>query len=163
MSVDFYQAVCQEPPTRTLKFGICDDENGAKAYTNSTDNLKWVARVENPHGIEIIFTAIDNCISILKPSGDQQSRCDGMLTYLDNIVFVELKNQRKGWIQDGIGQIEATINVFKALHNLDAIKHKRAFVANKKHPLFHTIEIETKQRFYHLHKVRLNLQAKISI
>jgi len=40
-------------------------------------------------------------------------------------------------------------------------KHKRAFVANKRHPSFNVIDIEKK--FWDKYKVRLNLEAQIRI
>ncbi|MBN2445079.1 MAG: hypothetical protein JXJ04_27230 [Spirochaetales bacterium] len=34
MSLNFYKTDCQEPQRNDRHFGICDDENGEKAYTD---------------------------------------------------------------------------------------------------------------------------------
>jgi hypothetical protein len=38
MSLNFFNAACQEPPLTDTEFGICDD--GFKAYTNRDNPLK---------------------------------------------------------------------------------------------------------------------------
>lgn len=162
MSVNFFSVACQETTTDVL-FGLCDDQNGAKAYIDIVDQTKWVVTVENNSSISVTFTAIDNCIQITRPNGDMDNRCDGMLTYIDNIIFVELKNQTKGWITEAIAQLETTINHFISNHNLDHFRYKRAFASNKRHPHFHVIDSELKQRFFHQYRVRVNIQAKIVI
>ncbi len=86
-----------------------------------------------------------------------------MLTYTDNIVFVELKDERKEWISGAIEQLEATIISYKTAHNLDKYRHKMAFAANKRHPNFHTIDNETMKSFFDNHRVRLNVQAEIVV
>jgi hypothetical protein len=92
-----------------------------------------------------------------------EKRCDGMLTYQDNIVFVELKNQLKDWIQDGLEQLETTIKHFTIAHDLEKIRHKRAFLANKKKRHFHVIQHEMKKRFFDTYKVRINIEGTIKI
>ncbi|NJO14694.1 MAG: hypothetical protein HC877_02815 [Thioploca sp.] len=92
-----------------------------------------------------------------------ERRCDGMLTYTDNIIFVELKNQRKNWISDAVEQLKITIECFTKHHDLNLFKRKRAFACNKKHPNFCTGHKETMKRFFDTYKIRLNIQAKIKI
>ncbi|MFN6088913.1 MAG: hypothetical protein ACK47E_09225 [Cyclobacteriaceae bacterium] len=162
MSVNFFEAACQET-TSELKFGLCDDQNGAKAYIDTTDLAKWVVTVENSNGVTVTFTAIDNCITIIRKNGDPDTRCDGMLTYGNNIIFVELKDQIKGWITHAVEQLESTINHFISNHDLNQFQHKRAFASNKRHPHFHVIDAEMKQRFFQKYKVRINIQATIII
>ncbi|MFH1005262.1 MAG: hypothetical protein V1781_07195 [Bacteroidota bacterium] len=162
MSVNFFQNNCQNNTTDT-SFGLCDDENGTPAFIDSENKNQWIGVVENNKAIEIIFTAIDNCIPILRDDGNMDNRCDGMLTYTDNIVFVELKNQRKNWITDAVNQIETTIKHFIANHDLSNYRHKRAFVANKKHPQFNFAIHEKSQIFYSQYKVRLNISVTIKI
>lgn len=163
MSINFFEAPCQEPPISSALFGLCDDQNGLKAYTNTNAPNKWIATVENPQTILITFTAIDNCIEILRGDGNQEKRCDGMLTYADNIVFVELKEAEKSWILDAIEQLETIIQHFKANHDMSLFRHKRAFACNKKHPKFHVIEPSTKKLFFDTHRVRLNIQGTIRV
>ena len=163
MIVNFFQTECQEPPISTSNFGVCDNQDGQKAYTDSTDATKWIANVENPNTLSITFTAIDNCIPILRGDGNDEKRCDGMLTYTDNIVFIELKEVAKSWISDAIEQLEITVQHFIANHDISAYKHKRAFACNKKHPQFQVIDTETKRRFFDRYRIRLNLQHTIKV
>lgn len=45
--MNFFDPACQEPPFTHTLFGICDDEDGNKAYTDVTNPDKWIATVEN--------------------------------------------------------------------------------------------------------------------
>ncbi|MGV6946777.1 hypothetical protein [Sphingobacterium kyonggiense] len=164
MKLDFYDAKCQSAGIDLQLFGICDDEDGKKAYVDSDQDNKWIATVLNSRQLPITFTAIDNCIEILRDNGEMENRCDGMLTYPDNIVFIELKNQRTGgWIGDGLDQIETTIIHFKANHKLNDIKYKRAFVANKRKIYFHVLDTERKRRFFDKYRVRIHVGGDIKI
>jgi len=163
MSVNFFDSNCQEPPIDKPLFGICDNQNGERAYTDITDQNKWIATVENNNQVAIIFTAIDHCIEIRGENGDMDKRCDGMITYPDNIVFIELKDKEASWISDAINQLEVTINHFIANHDLNIYKHKRAFACNKRHPRFQVIDTALKQRFFSEYRVRLNIEATIKI
>ncbi|MCP2040083.1 hypothetical protein L1281_000663 [Neisseria sp. HSC-16F19] len=88
-----------EPVRADPLFGICDDgcgENKEKpAYTDVEFPKKWIATVQNRNNIEIQFYAIDKRIKILI-NGDEQSLCDGMLTFSDDLYLVELKIQKTG-------------------------------------------------------------------
>lgn len=163
MSINFFDTRCQEPPITALSFGICDNQDGTKAYTDILDATTWVAKVENPEAKAIIFTAIDGCIEVLRANGDMERRCDGMMTYTENIVFVELKEAERKWISDAIEQLEITIQHFRANYDLNLFKHKRAFTCNKKRPKFEIIAPETKRRFFDTYRVRLNVQAVIKV
>lgn len=162
MSINFFQANCQSN-TAVISFGICDNQNGTPAFIDTATPTQWIAKAENVNSINVKLTAIDNCISVLRPDGNMDSRCDAMLTYTDNIVFVELKNQRADWITDAVNQIETTIKHFLANHDLNIFKHKRAFAVNKKHPHFNFGNPERSQRFFSEYKVRLNIEATIII
>lgn len=164
MNINFYDANCQENGINYLRFGLCDDENGAVAYVNTDQEDKWIATVDNPNRVLLTFTAVDNCIEIKRANGEMENRCDGMLTYPDNIVFVELKNQRTGgWLTDGLEQLESTIIAFRKNHSLDKIKYKRAFVANKRRIHFHVLDSERKRRFFDKYRVRLSVEGSIRI
>ena len=141
MSINFYEANCQKSINKPL-FGLCDDQNNTPAYIDINDENNWIASIINPATKIILYTAIDNCIEIRRENGEMDNRCDCMLNYPENIIFVELKNKGSDWISEGINQIEVTITNFGKNHNLTVIKHKRAFVANKKHPNFHVIDNE---------------------
>jgi hypothetical protein len=162
MSVIFFQAQCQDTTTNTL-FGICDNQDGSPAFIDLANENIWIATVINNSAISVTLIAVDNCITILRSNGEMDSRCDAILTYPDNIIFVELKDERSSWISHAIEQIETTIINFKANYNISGYKHKRAFAANKKHPNFRSGYLERYQRFYREHRVRLNIEATIVI
>src|ERR1019366_1991926 len=139
MSLNFFDNTCQEPPINNSSFGLCDDQNGSKAYTNLDAPSKWVATVVNNNNTIIVFTAIDKCV--LKDEDEPgRGRCDGMLTSSEHIYFVELKDESKGWITDAINQLESTIQFFRANHDITKYKHKKAFACNKKRKHFQKID-----------------------
>lgn len=162
MSVNFFVAACQEPPLSNSLFGLCDDKNGQKAYTNTTDSTKWIGTVKNDNQKQLTFTAIDKCIikdNELKGKG----RCDGMLTSNEQIFFIELKDQQKDWITDSIEQLESTIQLFIESHDISNFKHKKAFACNKKHRHFQETNNELNILFFQKYKVRIDIQAEIIV
>lgn len=163
MSVDFFQAKYQSRTTEKL-FGICDNQDGQKAFIDKANQDKWIATVKNDKNSEILFNAIDNCIDILRDNGKMDdNRCDGMLTYENNIVFIELKDKMKRWIPDAINQLKTTIEHFISNHDISVYQHKRAFAVNKQRPHFNYGNQERSQRFFGQYRVRLNIQATIKI
>lgn len=165
MSVDFFNNSCKEPFLSNKKFGICDDQDGTKAYTNIDQPSIWIATVINENNIEVVFTSIDNCITVLKEgTKNKESTFDGMLTFTDSVYLVELKRQRtKGWLPDAIGQLKNTIQLLKEHHNLDRIRYKKAYACNSKHPHFQVLEAERKRKFFEVTGFRIDAQAKIVI
>jgi hypothetical protein len=163
MNVNFQVAACQEALHHSL-FGLCDDNNGEKAYTNTNahDSGEWIATVKNSRNKALIFTAIDKCI--LK-DGEHigRGRCDGMLTSDEHIYFVELKDQAKNWIADAIEQLESTIQFYIESHDIHKYKHKKAFACNKQRKHFQEIDNELNLRFFRQYKVRIDVQADIII
>ncbi len=151
MSINFFKSTCQSQ-TNQYKFGLCDDPNKDKdpAYIDTVDCSKWIAIVENNQEIEVIFTAIDNCIEILRSDGKMDNRCDGMLTYNNNIIFVELKERKytnSVWIDEGENQLRKIISVFINNHDLQIFKSKKAYIANSKKPQFQYSHKERMQKF----------------
>jgi hypothetical protein len=166
MSINFFDTNCQSQ-TNQYKFGLCDDPNKDKdpAYIDTVDCSKWIAIVENNQEIEVIFTAIDNCIEILRSDGTMDNRCDGMLTYNNHIIFVELKerNFRNKWVGKGEEQLKNTINVFIANHDLAIYKSKKAYIANNKKPNFQSSQITRMDKFKDETGFRLIIQNTIEI
>ncbi|MBO1057617.1 MAG: hypothetical protein HEQ27_14265 [Dolichospermum sp. JUN01] len=166
MSINFFDANCQSQ-TNQYKFGLCDDPNKDKdpAYIDTVDCSKWIAIVENNQEIEVIFTAIDNCIEILRSDGTMDNRCDGMLTYNNHLIFVELKerNFRNKWVGKGEEQLKNTINVFIANHDLEIYKSKKAYIANNKKPTFQSSQITRMDKFKDETGFRLIIQNTIEI
>jgi len=165
MSVDFFETSCKESARKDSLFGICDDQIGAKAYTYINDADKWIAKVKNNDCVELEFTAIDNCIKIFdEKTKQQESSCDGMLTFRESIYLVELKKQGTGgWLPDAIGQLRNTIRLLTKHHNLDRFRYKKAYACNKKHPNFTVIDNEFGKIFFNETKFRIDAQAEIVI
>lgn len=166
MSINFFKTDCKEPSRKEKLFGICDDQSGTKAYTDTTDSTKWIAIVTNDKGIDITFTAIDNCIIMLrKGTLNKESSCDGMLTFAQSLYLVELKNQGKGgWISDAKRQLENTIKLISENQDLSNIRYKKAFACNRKHPNFTVIDTAERKSFFNRTKgFRIDVQAEIVI
>jgi hypothetical protein len=151
MAINFFEEKCQNQTNQT-RFGICDDPSPSKnpAYLDTKNINKWIAIVENNQGIEILFTAIDNCIEILRPDGKMDSRCDGMLTYDKKIIFVELKERNyknSVWIDEADKQLRQTISVFVNHYDIADFYSKKAYIANRKKPQFQYSHKEKMQKF----------------
>ncbi|MFM9949614.1 MAG: hypothetical protein ACKV1O_16875 [Saprospiraceae bacterium] len=162
MSLNFLVTNCQEDARKDLVFGLCDNQDGKKAYSNTDAPANWIATVKNDHAIELVFTPIDKCI-IHDHEYAGRGRCDGMLTSSEHLFFVELKNEPKGWITGAIEQLESTIEFFKENHDINAFRHKKAFACNKKHRHFQEIDNELNLAFFRKHKVRIDIQAEIIV
>jgi predicted metal-dependent hydrolase len=147
--MNFFDPECHEPPRKDVIFGLCDDQNGTKAYSNTDDSSRWFATVKNDSRVELIFTAIDHCVIM----GDEERgrrRCDGMLTSTEHIYFVELKNQRGGWIADAIAQLESTIQFFMEHHDISRFRYKKAFACNKRHRPFQKSKATISEHIKHI-------------
>jgi hypothetical protein len=166
MSVNFFESDCKEPSRQDKLFGICDDQNGTKAYTSITDNTRWIAKVRNDSDLSISFTAIDNCIIVLKEgTRETESTCDGMITFSNGLYLVELKKQGTGgWLSVAKSQLENTIKLLMSNHNLEEYKYKKAYVCNKKHPNFTVIDAAERKAFFERTKgFRIDAQAEIVV
>ena len=167
MSINFFDANCQSQ-TNQPKFGLCDDPPPSKdaAYIDTDDCSKWIAIVENNQELEVIFTAIDNCIEIIISNGEKENRCDGMLTYDNHLIFVELKERKSEnskWVGKGEEQLKNTISVFIANHDLAIYKSKKAYIANNKKPNFQSSQSERMARFEAETGFRLIIQNTIKV
>ncbi len=164
MKTNFFETDCKEIARTNALFGICDDKNTEKAYTDVDDSNKWIAIVKNDRQKPVSFTAIDNCINVFKEgTKEQESTCDGMLVFEETLYLVELKDQKAKWQPKAIQQLENTIQLILNNHNLDEFKYKKAFACNKNHPKFAVINNEQNKRFFKEYGFRLDVQAKIII
>lgn len=166
MSINFFETDCKESSRNEKQFGICDDQNGTKAYTDIADDTKWIAKVTNNNEIDISFTAIDNCIIVYKAgTKDKESSCDGMLTFTESLFLVELKEKGVGgWISDAKGQLENTIKLISENHDLSKFRYKKAFACNRKHPNFTVIDTAERKAFFErTNGFRIDVQAEIKI
>lgn len=164
MSIDFFDENCQSI-TDKLEFGICDDQPQKPAYLDFNNKSKWIATVENANNILITFTAIDDCINIPMVDDKMPKRCDGMLTYESNLIFVELKERNyknQVWIEEGKEQLKNTIDLFLN-NNIKNYRSKKAYIANSKKPKFPYSHKETMQKFRNETGFMLTIEAKIKI
>ncbi|GHT97065.1 hypothetical protein FACS1894142_0650 [Spirochaetia bacterium] len=160
--MNFFDPTFQEPPISVFPFGLCDDEDGQIAYTDTANKKKWIATVQSEKPLQVIFTAIDK--GVIKDNEYQgRGRCDGMLTTDRHIYFVELKCKSAEWKADAALQLESTIQLFNDAHpgKIDTYKHKKAYACNKKHPDFKVIDTGLKKRFFEITRVHLDTQAEI--
>ena len=160
--MNFLDNEYREPARNNPLFGLCDNQDGEKAFSNIDTPEKWIARVKNDRELDVVFTPVDKCI-IKDHEYEGRGRCDGLLTTTEHLYFVELKNQAKAWIPDAIKQLESTIDFFKENHNIDDFKHKKAFACNKQRSRFQEIDNEQNLSFFRKHKVRLDIQAEILV
>lgn len=150
MSVNFFDSQYRTEPVRNDKrIGVCDPQNGTRAYTTTAeDKGKWMAEISNPKEMGVQFVAVDNNICMPEVNGKQQKRCDGMILYplssdsgndavSENICFVELKDvMGSGWIKEATEQLRATITTFCENHDYRKFKTRKAYAANCRHPNF---------------------------
>lgn len=92
-----------------------------------------------------------------------KGRCDAMVRYTENLIFIELKEVRTDWIKGGIAQLKETILYFKTNQKLGVYSKKRAFLANRKHPHFKFSHKENMQKFKNETGFRLIIHNKIKI
>lgn len=159
--VDFFTGLCQDgtcsdTTLQAVSFGLCDDPPvagvSAPAYVDISTPATWIAAVDNKAGYEVTFKAVDNCIEILRPNGDKEQRCDGILLHDTTVIFVELKEKRDPstkWVKEGGEQLKQTIKDFRAAHGTDGWTLKAAYLANRKQPNFqqgHQTTINTLSR-----------------
>ena len=161
MKVNFFEDRCRKD-TDAERFGICDPEAALPAFITTDGAKKWIAIVRNPTKKNIRFYAIDHCLAMTE-SGQDIKRCDAMLHYDQNLVFVELKQMKKSKVSSAIEQIESTIRLFSKNHNLNSFSKKRAFIANRRQPNFKYSQREEMQNFYNKHRVRLILHNTIEV
>lgn len=160
--MDFFKSTCQETPRKDMLYGICDNNDGTKAYTRTDVPETWIATIKNNNQKLVTFTAVDNCI-INNNEEIGRGRCDGMLTFDEHLYFVELKDQIKGWITDAIGQLESSIRFFKEYHPEVIFKHQKAYACNRKHRHFHEIDNERNLQFFRKYGFRLDVQSEIIV
>jgi len=130
MAIDFFDTECTTV-TKEKVFGIHDIPPAVLDFRN--DDL-WIAWVDNETGMEVTFTAIDKCLDIPDNEGE---RCEGMITYSDTIIFVELKDRNGGrWAGKSRDQLINSINLFKRDANIDSFRRVYGHIANKQRPHF---------------------------
>lgn len=136
MPINFF---IKEFKSQNPLFGICDESNDTvklPAYLDEQNQTKWIAEVHNNKSKEISFFPIDNCVEILRENGEDENRCDGLLKYEKDLIFVELKNRgfTHKWVSEGANQLSVTFNVFKQNYNIDDFFRIRFYICNGQRP-----------------------------
>jgi hypothetical protein len=167
MSTDFTVAHCQTTSKKKM-FGLCDNPPPAKdpAYIDENNGANWIAVVLNDESKDIIFTAIDNCIEIKRVNGDDSQRCDGVLTFEDTVIFVELKDRfskGKTWITDAEGQLRETISFFEKEDLAEDYQVKKAYIANKALPKFRNSQAARMEKFFDETGYILRIENRIQL
>lgn len=127
--------------SQNKRFGLCDDPLPSKnpAYIDEENGEKWIAVVVNDSRFVVLFTAIDNCIPLLNEDGTMSKRCDGVLTFENTLIFVELKERKpigNNWVKDAEKQLRSSIIHFEEEEETINYEVKKAYVANSEHPRF---------------------------
>jgi hypothetical protein len=137
--VDFFKAKCYKHPgtncqkiLKSKKFGICDDASYPHSYVDAGNHASWVVPVYNDDELAVLFIPVDKSLNILKGDGKTESTCDAILTYENNIVFIELKESDPPWIAKAIEQLKITIGIFDGSRGLHFYRKRRAFASNKR-------------------------------
>lgn len=151
MSVDFTDKKCQCNSKKKL-FGLCDDQYPLSnpAYIDENNGSKWIAVVVNENRFHVIFTAIDKCIEIKKENGKMAKCCDGVLSYGNTIIFVELKERGalgNQWVTDAEKQLKETLAYFERENIAKTFHHKKAYISNSQHPKFKVSQTRRMNQF----------------
>ena len=130
---DFFNNQCREPAIEHKKFGICDDEDGTKAYTDCENPDKWIAVIMNTNEISLTFTPIDNCL-MMKNEYPGVKRCDGMITAEKQLYLFELKNKKGSTYGESLKQLESTIRHLyeNNTREMENYNYKRACICKRK-------------------------------
>ena len=170
MEIDFFNSQYERVTSKKI-FGLCDDkEDNKPAYLDEENGAKWIAVVENDELKEVHFIAIDNCPSFKsnRPDGTMEKRCDGMLWYETSIIFVELKDRvskkdKNAWVEDGEKQLKCTIEYFEKTEQSNNFREKRAYIANKAHPIFKESQLQRMKNFKEETGYTLRIENRIKI
>ena len=159
MSLNFFKSECQSIPLVDSEFGLCDDQNGEKAYIDNSDRSKWIATVKNDALLSIVFTAVDKCV-LFDHEYIGRGRCDGMLTTSRHLYLVELKDKDPPWQTDAIVQLESTIQFLMDNHDISAFKNRKIFASNKRRAKFVVLDNEFNISFFKRTTFRIDIQAE---
>ncbi len=165
MSLNFFKSDCQYQPISLNKFGLCDLQNGTRAFPDiiiANKDSMWIAEVRNDSNLEVVFTASDKC-GLQDHEYICRGRCDGMLTTENHLYLVELKNQVPPWQTHAIAQLESTIQFLFDNHDLNQYKKRKVFASNKKREKFVVIDNEFNIAFFRRTSFRIDIQTEIVV
>ncbi len=162
VAVDFFKTECQTGAYSDAEFGICDAEGSVPFVDKDKQNEEghWIATVKNPTQLGVMFTAVDGCVFL---SNSPTQRCDVMLTTVNSLHFIELKNRKRPTVtfKEGKAQLAATIEAFQASCDVHQFKVRVAHVCNKRKPDYRSDE--SHRDFVNTHKFVLKTETIIHI
>lgn len=148
------------------QFGLCDDLSPAKnpAYIDSVSPEKWISVVHNPNRKQVSFYAVDHCVDVLRTDGKEENKCDGILQYEANLLFIELKERAgSGWLGDASNQLSITHRKFSENHDMSTLNVVEAYVCNKLRPIANANYTSTIQKFKNDTGLILRVQRDIHL
>ncbi len=145
------------------EFGICDNktEKEKPAFLLYDNKEAWNAVVVSENKTDFNFIAVDNNIPYSDKKGNEKKRCDAMLWTSNSVVFIELKDQARDWLDKAIEQLKSTIEYFDNVDGLNKFKFKKAYVCNKARPFFNYQFKDRIQQFYN--ETGVNLRTEVLI
>ena len=120
--IDFSNYILPVPSVDEFGLVDPDDENGKHPVFISLDRTqdRWGARVMyNKECRDYKFIPVDNNIPLKRDDGSDAPRCDCILETEKSVCFIELKNQRKGYLSKARDQIISTLGFFDNLTLFD--------------------------------------------
>jgi hypothetical protein len=165
MQIVFFDDSCKTT-TNNVIFGLVDDPAPSTnpAYIDEVDANKWIAEVINRSQFQVDFFPIDHCVVIIRPDGNDESRCDGVLKYDQKLIFVELKDRNhSGWLADGSEQLKVTFNIFKLYYDIRTFQKIEAYVSNKQRPYAITSSNSLCQKFKDDTGIQLKINRQITL
>lgn len=158
----FDRPECNEQ-TDVEHFGLHDPEDGGPAVLVFDSGSDQNCIVENPAHHLCRFVAIDHCIEFHDQDGQLKRTCDAAIEYDGNLVLIELKHKRGQFIQTGVDQLRATIDLWQQEYPTVSYRVRRAVLANSKHPQFKYSHKSRMQQFFHETGFRLLIVGRITL
>ena len=131
------------------------------AFIDYVSKQDWNAVIESYGRADLNFIAVDNNIPYYDKNGNEKNRCDAMLWTDKTVVFIELKDKSKDWLEDAIVQLKSTIEFFDKVDGLGKFKYKKAYACNKMHPCFNYQFKDRIQQFFRDTRVSLHTEMVI--
>ena len=148
-------------------FGISDIETSPKTPcivdTDVNNKDTWHIMISNPNNKATTVNGIDSCINILRESGEQDNICDACIRYDQTIIFIEIKNKNRNWLEQAAHQISNTIKHFNEYNALNSYTIRKAYIANKHKPVSHLNHRAVLDKMFYEHKFLLKISTKLDI
>jgi len=138
--------------------------------TSNSFGEKKIDKQSQKNRIDPVDAIIDawKIMLLNKEKKEMDNRCDGMLWYDKAVVFVELKEReskksKNDWVKDGEKQLKRTIEYFEKTEQSNKFIEKRAYIANKAHPIFKESQFQRMKNFKEETGYTLRIENRIKI